>query len=66
MSRLSIWLCLSVTGLMYWGFVHGFASMALDHFAAPMWFGGISLLLHWLMNPAVPVTHEAQKETPHD
>lgn len=50
MNRVTVWLCLSAAGFLYWGIVHRFASAQIDHFAAPLWFGGLSLLIHWLSN----------------
>lgn len=50
MSRLLVWACLSGAGFAYWAVVHRFATAQIDHFTGPVWFGGLSLLVHWLSN----------------
>jgi hypothetical protein len=50
MSRLATWVSLSIAGFAYWGFAHGFAPEQIDHAAAPIWFGGVALLTHWITN----------------
>ena len=50
MSRLFTWICLSVAGVLYWGFFHKFDANQIDHVAGPIWFGGVALLTHWLTN----------------
>lgn len=54
MKRVTIWLCLSAAGFIYWGVVHRFAPSGTDHFAGPVWFGGMALLLHWFTNRRTP------------
>lgn len=50
MSRVAVWLCMSGAGFLYWAVVHRFASAQIDCLTAPVWFGGMALLMHWFMN----------------
>jgi hypothetical protein len=61
MSRFAVWLCLSAAGFLYWGVAHRFAPSGIDHFAGPLWFGGMALLTHWFINHTLPPVEEGDE-----